>query len=207
VSGTNPVVRTLLVVLIALAITAVAALGLHFAYPSPSQPVAELKKLDEQQKALDASRALTDPTGKTPGMASKRKGEAMTNKHDAYYQKLVDDIAKKRVALEAQLQMWLRIWLAVVAVLAAIAFASGWLLLTRAMLWAQGLLVGAVTLLAYGTVEAFRTGGAVTGAVMLTLTLLTAAAVGYAVVAHAGRNAGAGREPGRHGAEPAPGTE
>ena len=50
--------RIIVSILVGLMVVAVVGVGLRTFYPPPSQSESELKKLDEQQKALDASRAF-----------------------------------------------------------------------------------------------------------------------------------------------------
>jgi hypothetical protein len=162
--GRRQALRIIVSILIGLAVVAVVGVGLRTFYPPPSQSESELKKLDEQQKALDASRAFAG---------------SMSRSHEALYRKVTDEIAAKKSALVTGREAWLRNTSIILVVVAAVAMGASLVLARRFRVVSNGLLLGGCLIMLYAVAWSFTKGDPNTRYAVLTVAVLVTVAVGY----------------------------
>ena len=156
--------QVLVSVLLGIVIVAMVGFGLRVLYPAPVQDSAQLKILNDEQRAVDASRPLL---GKTSG------------KHAAAFEKVAAEIAAKKAALLSGGRVWHRNSSMVLVVLGALFM--GLSLIGAERLWAlkDGLFLGGFFTTCYAVVWSFSGGPASTGFAVLAVALGVVLVIGY----------------------------
>ena len=165
----------LLSLVIGIVILAAAGIAVSAVLRSPAVSQAELKKLESQQKSLDASMRMLGKNG---------------GSHQAYYAKISAGIAAQKAAAEAGTGGWARTTSLVLIAAAIVLLGIALVLPSRSGVLANGVLLGGLLLLLYGVGWSILKGGIAASAVALVVAVLTVAIVGYFKYVRPSRAAG-----------------
>ena len=170
---TRPQALTLLLSLVVgIVILAVVALAVSAVLRPPVVSQAELRRLESEQKSLDASMRMLGKNGSS---------------HQAYYAKVSAKIAAQKAAAEAGTGGWARTTSLILIVAAIVLLGIALVLPSQLRVLGNGVLLGSLLLLLYGVGWSILKGGIVAGGVALVAAVLILAVVGYFKYVRPGR--------------------
>jgi len=145
-------------------LVAFVGLGVRALYPLPNHSGAELQKLNDQQKALDSA-------GKLAG--------GMSRSHEAFYKNLLAKIAAEKQVVQAGQGTWARNTSIILIALATLMLGVSLVVAERLPTFSDGLLMGGLFTMIYGTAWYFTRDASSTRFAVLAVALVVTLAVGY----------------------------